>query len=78
MVGDQRHGTNVEAPLSTIQEAVAKVMLEQTSATMAAAEAIIARQEKILAAIEAIEIGDSTIGEAALRYNRKMAIVRGG
>ena len=78
MVGDQKHGTNIEAPLSTIQEAVAKVMLEQTSATMAAAEAIIARQEKILAAIEAIEIGDSTIGEAALRYNRKMAVVRGG
>ncbi len=77
VVGDQKHGTNVEAPLSVIQEAVAVTMQDHLSATLAAAEAIIARQEKILAAIEGIEIGDATIGEAALRYNRKMAVVRG-
>ena len=29
VVGDQRHGTNVEAPLSTIQAAVAEVMARQ-------------------------------------------------
>ena len=28
MLGDQRNGTNVEAPLSTIQEALANVMAE--------------------------------------------------
>lgn len=29
VVGDQKHGTNVEAPLSTIQAAVAEVMARQ-------------------------------------------------
>lgn len=78
VVGDQKHGTNIEAPLTTIQEAVALVMQDQTTATLAAAEAIISRQEKILAAIEAIELGDTTIGEALARYSRKQAVIRGG
>ena len=78
VVGDQKHGTNIEAPLATIQEAVANVMQDQISATLAAAEAIIARQDKILEAIENIEVGDTTIGEAAKRYSRKQAIVCGG
>jgi len=29
MVGDQKHGTNVEAPLATIQEALANVLAQQ-------------------------------------------------
>jgi hypothetical protein len=32
VLGDQRRGTNIEAPLSTIQEAVANVMAQQKSA----------------------------------------------
>ena len=77
VVGDQRHGTNVEAPLATIQEAVMLAMADQVPAMMAGFEAVVARQEKILAAIEASEVGDTTIGEAAQRYNLKMAIVNG-
>ena len=78
VVGDQRHGTNVEAPLATIQEAVAVVMEEQISAMMAGFRALLDEQRAIRHAVESIEIGDDTIGEAALRYNRKMAVVYGG
>ena len=35
MVGDQKHGTNVEAPLATIQEAVALVMEDMVASNMA-------------------------------------------
>lgn len=78
MVGDQRHGTNVEAPLATIQEAVRVELGATEAAIVSAAEALIERQERILAAIGAIEVGDTTIGQAANRYNREMAIIKGG
>ena len=78
MLGDQRHGTNIEAPLSTIQEAVRTELGATEDAIIAAAEAIVERQERILSAIESIEVGDTTIGQAANRYNRRMAIITGG
>ena len=78
MVGDQRHGTNVEAPLATIQEAVAQVMENQFSGMMAGFEASVAVQKQILQAVLGIEVGDTVIGQAANRYNRRMAIVKGG
>ncbi len=78
MVGDQRHGTNVEAPLATIQEAVALVMEDQTNAIMAGFEASVGVQREILEAVLGIRIGDAVIARAAERYQRKMAVVRGG
>lgn len=78
VVGDQKHGTNVEAPLATIQEAVALVMQDQFSGMMAGFEASVGVQKQILQAVLGIEIGDSTIGQAAARYNRKMAVIQGG
>ncbi len=78
VVGDQKHGTNVEAPLATIQEAVALVMGEQTSALVAGFEASIGVQREILQAVLGISIGDDVVGQAVARYNRKMAVVRGG
>ena len=78
MVGDQRHGTNVEAPLTTIQEAVAQVMENQFSGMMAGFETSVAVQKQILHAVLGIEVGDTTIGQAANRYNRRMAIIQGG
>jgi hypothetical protein len=77
MVGDQKHGTNVEAPLTTIQEAVANVMDSHISVMMAGFEALIKENKALRQIVEGIEIGDSTIGEAAARYNRKMAVGRG-
>lgn len=78
MLGDQRRGTNIEAPLSTIQEAVRAELGSTEDAILAAAEALIERQERILEAIENIEVGDTTIGQAANRYNARLAITRGG
>lgn len=78
MVGDQRHGTNIEAPLSTIQEAVALVMQDQTSAILAGFEASVGVQREILEAVLGIQIGDDVIGAAVSRYNVKQAIVKGG
>lgn len=78
VLGDQKHGTNVEAPLSTIQEAVAAVMQDYNSANLAGHEATVAVLRDILEAVLGIEIGDDTIAGAVDRYNRKMAVVRGG
>jgi len=78
MVGDQRHGTNVEEHLATIQEAVAQVMENQFSGMMAGFEASVAVQKQILQAVLGIEVGDTVIGQAANRYNRRMAIIKGG
>lgn len=78
MVGDQRHGTNVEAPLSTIQEAVALVMEDMAGGMMAGFEATVAVLREILEAIYGIEIGDEVIAKAAQRYQEKMAIVKRG
>lgn len=78
VVGDQKHGTNVEAPLSTIQEAVALVMQDQTQAILAGFEASVGVQREILEAVLGIQIGDDVIGNAVARYSRKQAVMRGG
>lgn len=78
MVGDQRHGTNVEAPLATIQEAVAVVMSDVISAMLAGDEALLQELQELRATVENIQVGDSTIGEAADRYARRMALRTGG
>lgn len=78
MLGDQRNGTNIEAPLSTIQDAMASVLADFQAGNMAGHEAVVQRLERLIATVENIEVGDSTIGEAANRYAQKMAIVRGG
>lgn len=78
MVGDQRHGTNIEAPLTTIQAAVATVMEDQTAAILAGFEASVGVQREILEAVLGISIGDDVIGSAVSRYNSRQAVVRGG
>lgn len=78
MVGDQRHGTNIEAPLATIEEAVANVMEDWVQSNVAGQEAVIAVLRDILQAVLGINIGDDEIGQAVARYNAKMAIIKGG
>lgn len=78
MVGDQTHGTNIEAPLSTIQEAVALVMEDYAGANLAGQQGIIAALQDILQAILGIRIGDDVIASAVSRYQQKMAIMGGG
>lgn len=77
VLGDQKHGTNVEAPLETIQEAVALVMEDMTNGMMAGFEALLEENQRLRTIVEGIEVGDSTIGQAANRYNQRMAIIRG-
>ena len=78
VLGDQRHGTNIEAPLSTIQEAVAEVMADYEASNLAGHEATVEVLRQLLSAVLGIEIGDTTIGQAANRWNSRMAITRGG
>lgn len=77
MVGDQRHGTNIEAPLSVIQEAVAVVLGEQLDALMAGFDATVSEIRQLHDTVSGIEVGDTVIGKAARRYERKMAVVNG-
>lgn len=78
VVGDQKHGTNIEAPLTTIETAVANVLSHQFGGVMAGFNALLEEQRAIRRTIEQIEIGDNVIGQAAERYAQKMAIVYGG
>lgn len=78
VVGDQRHGTNIEAPLTTIQEAVAQVMEDYAASNLAGHQATVAVLRELLAAVLGISIGDDTLAAAVDRYNGKLSIVRGG
>ena len=78
VVGDQRHGTNVEAPLSTIQEAVAMVMQDMIASNMAGHESTVGVLREILEVLLGIQIGDEVIAEAVERHRTKMAVVNGG
>ena len=78
MVGDQRHGTNIEAPLATIQQAMAQVLDDYTAGNMAGHQATVSVLRQILEAVLGLEFSDSAIAAAAQRYGAKMAVVRGG
>lgn len=78
VLGDQTHGTNVEAPLETIEQAVANVMGNMLSGQMAGFEAVVSVLQQILEAIYGIEIGDETMAKIIRKVQRKQAIMRGG
>lgn len=78
MVGDQRNGTNVEAPLTTIQEALSLALEDHLRSNLAGHEATLSLLEKIYGAICAIEIGDTVIGRAYDRYARDNSVMGGG
>ena len=67
VLGDQRHGTNIEAPLATIEEAVARVTGEQSERMVAALYTLIEIvEQKDLS----VQIGDDDIGRANDRYKQ--------
>ena len=78
VVGDQKHGTNVEAPLSTIQEAMAAVMADHTAGNMAGHEATVAVLNRILEAVLGIDVGEAVIARAAQSYRMKESVMKGG
>lgn len=78
VLGDQTHGTNIEAPLETIEQAVANVMGNMLSGQMAGFEAVVSVLQQILEAIYGIEIGDETLAKIIRKVQKKQAIMRGG
>jgi hypothetical protein len=74
ILGDQKNGTNIEAPLDTIKQAVAEELAEYIDAMMTGFQAVVdAVNEKDFD----VAIGDNAIGKAAERYNKRQALVRG-
>ena len=78
VLGDQSHGTNVEAPLDTIKQAVAEVMEDLQAGQMAGFEAVVSVLREILSAVYGIELTDEDVGRAVQRWQRKQLIATGG
>ena len=76
MLGDQKHGINIEAPLSTIEEAVERVMSRYSGGM--SDERIISLLSQILEAVLGIEIDGETLTNAMESYQRKRAVSLGG
>lgn len=78
MLGDQRNGTNLEAPESLIRKLFREEMADMVGGMMEGFEAMVAEQKATRTAIEDIQIGDTIIGRAAARYDRRQNLIRGG
>ncbi len=78
ILGDQRHGTNIETPERLLRSIYREEMGNLVSSNMAGHEATVAVLQDILEAVLGIDIGDDVIASAVNRYNTKMAISRGG
>lgn len=73
MLGDQSHGTNIEAPLDTIKQAVAEVIANNGNQEM------IQLLQQLIAVVESknLVIGDKEIGRANARYTNQQRMIRG-
>ena len=78
VLGDQKNGTNIEAPLSTIQEAVALALEDFLSGNMAGHEATVAVLQELLGAVRDIHLGDDDIAAACRRSQTRRAVMKGG
>ena len=72
VLGDQSSGTNIEAPLDTIKQAVGEEFAPY-------AEAIVEAVMQVVNAVnnKELKIGDKEIGRANDRYNTQRSIIRG-
>ena len=77
VLGDQKHGTNIEAPLATIQEAVALEMFDVIECLKEGFNALINETAQLRESVDYIQIGDDVIGRANERWEEKMSVVRG-
>lgn len=78
VVGDQKRGTNVEAPLSTIQEAVTLALEDFLAGNMAGHDATVAVLQELLTAVRDIRLGDDDIAAAVRRSQTRRAVMKGG
>lgn len=74
VLGDQSHGTNIEAPLDTIKQAVAEVVGNNTGN-----QEVVQLLQELIRVVESkdLTIGDKEIGKANARYVSKQQIIRG-
>lgn len=72
VLGDQKHGTNIEAP----EDLIRKIVREET-AGLGGSDRLEQLLEILIDTVEGIEVGDEVIGKAAARYNRNTARARG-
>ena len=77
VLGDQTHGTNIEAPLETIQQAVASVMQDNLDGELAALENIYTALQDILQAVYGIDLSNNAVGRAMERYQMRQAVITG-
>lgn len=66
VLGDQKNGTNIEAPADLIRKIVREEMANGSSN-----EEIAALLRELINVVLGIQVGDEVIGRAAARYNRK-------
>lgn len=78
VLGDQRNGTNLEAPEGLIRSIFREELADMIGGMSAGFDATVAELQATRAAIEDIQIGDTTIGRAAARYDRRQNLIRGG
>lgn len=78
VLGDQHHGNNIEAPEGLIRSIFKEEMVDMVGGMMSGFEALLEENQRLRQVVELIEVGDTTIGQAANRYNQKMAIIKGG
>lgn len=73
VLGDQPSGTNIEAPLDTIKQAVAEVMANNGNAE------VVQLLQQLIGVVEhkQLTVGDKEIGKANARYTNKQRIIRG-
>lgn len=73
VLGDQSHGTNIEAPLDTIKQAVAEVLANNNN------QEVIDLLQQLITVVEHknLTIGDKEIGKATARYNTQQMRLRG-
>lgn len=78
VLGDQKQGTNIEAPLSTIQQAVADVMGDMIEAEMAGHNATVSVLTRILEAVMGIRLDEGAVGRAVGAYTLQQNMMTGG
>ena len=70
---------NGEAPVSAAYwQQTLEMVMEEQSAILAGVEALLAMQRELLQAVLGNQISDEQVGQAASRYQQKMAVVNGG
>lgn len=72
MLGDQAHGTNIEAPLDTIKQAVAEELAEQIGVLEDGFNAVVNAINR-----KELVVGDKDIGKANARYTANQRIIKG-